>query len=301
MVVRAGAGRTSPSIETLGSIGRMLAAPMPRREQMAVEPAETKMVQEVRDLLNEVLYRPVRWRSAFEETVDRLAQAIKLGAVQPGSPLPPERDLVNKFQISRTTLREALRALQQHGYLETRRGRSGGTFVAKSVASLHTPAEARRLAREMGDSLFEAMDLRAAVEPKAAEFAASRASPDSIARLQLILECYESARPMESRRWDSTLHIAIAEAADSTLLLDSVLRVQVQLHELLDFISMPYMETVARRSSSLHSRVVEAIARRKDHEARDAMEEHISLTTQVLREIVSPSSRSARKARGISR
>ena len=84
--------------------------------------------------LGRVFFRPVHWQSAFEETVERLSQAIKLGAVVVGEQLPSERELVSKLEVSRTTLREAIRALQQEGILRTQRGRSGGTFVASDGA-----------------------------------------------------------------------------------------------------------------------------------------------------------------------
>ena len=75
------------------------------------------------------VWRPVRGGNAFEITVARLAQAIKLGLVAEGERLPPERELAERLQVSRVTLREAIRALREAGYLESRRGRSGGTFV----------------------------------------------------------------------------------------------------------------------------------------------------------------------------
>ncbi len=81
-------------------------------------------------VLDDVFFRRAHWHSAYEVGVQRLAQAIKLGALSVGAQLPPERELVERLGVSRTTLREAIRALQQQGYLKTRRGRSGGTFVA---------------------------------------------------------------------------------------------------------------------------------------------------------------------------
>src|SRR5215813_15127437 len=75
------------------------------------------------------MWRPVRGGNAFEITVARLAQAIRLGMVADGERLPPERELAERLQVSRVTLREAIGALRDTGYLESRRGRSGGTFV----------------------------------------------------------------------------------------------------------------------------------------------------------------------------
>ncbi len=73
--------------------------------------------------------RPIRSGNAFEETVERLLHTIKLGVVPPGQRLPAERDLANRLRVSRETLRDAIGSLREAGYLESRRGRSGGTFV----------------------------------------------------------------------------------------------------------------------------------------------------------------------------
>jgi DNA-binding GntR family transcriptional regulator len=82
------------------------------------------------------VWRPVRGGNAFEITVARLAQAIKLGLVREGERLPPERELAERLQVSRVTLHEAIRALREAGYLESRRGRTGGTFVLPNARLL---------------------------------------------------------------------------------------------------------------------------------------------------------------------
>ncbi len=86
------------------------------------------------------LLRPVRAGNAFEETVERLLTVIKLGVVGPGERFPAERELAAQLGISRLTLREAIRELQQAGYVESRRGRSGGTFVTFRPAPI-TPSD----------------------------------------------------------------------------------------------------------------------------------------------------------------
>src|ERR671921_308011 len=68
--------------------------------------------------------------TTFEETVERLGTAIRLGLLPPGTRLPPERELAELFAISRSTLRQALTTLTQTGHLVAQRGRTGGTFVA---------------------------------------------------------------------------------------------------------------------------------------------------------------------------
>src|SRR3954452_18015765 len=76
------------------------------------------------------MFSPVPVRNAFEATIERLAQSIRLGVLVEGDRLPPERDLADAFGVSRVTLREAIKAMRGAGLVESRRGRGGGTFVA---------------------------------------------------------------------------------------------------------------------------------------------------------------------------
>src|SRR5687768_2170188 len=79
----------------------------------------------------EAVFKPVQPPTTFEETVERLGTAIRLGLLAPGTQLPAERELAEQLGISRSTLRQALTTLVQSGHLVARRGRAGGTFVAE--------------------------------------------------------------------------------------------------------------------------------------------------------------------------
>src|SRR6187455_2001201 len=84
-----------------------------------------------RDAALEAVFKPVRAPSTFEETVERLGTAIRLGLLTAGSRLPAERELADQLGISRSTLRQALTTLVQSGHLVSQRGRGGGTFVSE--------------------------------------------------------------------------------------------------------------------------------------------------------------------------
>ena len=112
--------------------------------------------------------RPVRAGNAFEETVERLLTVVKLGVVGPGERFPAERDLAAQLGISRLTLREAIHELQQAGYVESRRGRFGGTFVTYRPPAPDA-GELRRMALQDGDKLTDALTFRLVVETGAAE------------------------------------------------------------------------------------------------------------------------------------
>ena len=91
----------------------------------------------------ETVFAPVHSLSAFEETVDRLGTAIKLGLLPAGSQLPAERELCAKLGIARSTLRQALVALGQSGHLRAIRGRGGGTFVVDELPPSPPPRRPR--------------------------------------------------------------------------------------------------------------------------------------------------------------
>src|SRR5215813_5975564 len=120
------------------------------------------------------LLGPVRAGNAFEETVERMLTVIKLGLVAQGDRFPPERELAGLLGVSRLTLREAIRALQQAGFVESRRGRFGGTFVTYEQPP-PDPGEARRIALEDGSRLTDAITFRLVVETGAAEVRAQSA------------------------------------------------------------------------------------------------------------------------------
>src|ERR1700751_4607374 len=84
-------------------------------------------------LAGDALLRPVRPGNAFEDTVGRLLQTIRLGVFAPGELLPPERELAGRLQVSRGTVREAIKSPAEAGYLVSRRGRYGETFLADAL------------------------------------------------------------------------------------------------------------------------------------------------------------------------
>src|ERR1700739_5068900 len=94
----------------------------------------------------EAMFAPVHSQTAFEETVERLGTAIKLGLLVPGTRLPAERELCARLGIARSTLRQALTALSQSGHIVASRGRSGGPLVADPLPPA-TPPPAATLAR----------------------------------------------------------------------------------------------------------------------------------------------------------
>jgi DNA-binding FadR family transcriptional regulator len=228
------------------------------------------------------LLRPVRDGNAFETAVERLVRTIKLGVIPDGERLPPERELAQALQVGRTTLREALEALRQAGYVETRRGRGGGTFVTYSATVGHG-SDVADLARSMGARLHDALDFRRVVEPGAAALAATRdLSPTERESLLAALdECLSASDDRGRRGADSRLHLMVAGMAGSELLLSAVVDVQLRVGELLA--AIPVLRRNIDHSDSQHAAVVEAVLAGDPERARRAMEEHCDGTSALLR------------------
>src|SRR5256885_14573115 len=128
---------------------------------------------------------PIKSTRIYEEIVRQVKQLLAEGRLKSGDQLPPERDLAEKFVVSRPSVREALRALESLGFVEIRPGE--GTFVREmSVDSLVGPlALVMTAQREAIGELFEA---RRVLEPAIASLAASRATPEEIQEMKRILD-----------------------------------------------------------------------------------------------------------------
>lgn len=229
----------------------------------------------------DAVLRPVREGNAFEEAVQRILQAIKLGAVTVGERLPAERDLAKRLGISRVTLREALRALIDAGYVESRRGRRGGTFVTyrPDEHSSETP----RASGDVGDALEDTLTLRRALEPGAAELAAEQPLGDAArALLAARLDGVPADGSREAHRLaDARLHLAIAEVTGSASLIAAVADVQVSLGDLLA--AIPVLKVNIEHSHGQHARVIEAILDGDPRLARAHMRAHVDATESLLR------------------
>ncbi|MGH3435080.1 MAG: FadR/GntR family transcriptional regulator [Sciscionella sp.] len=233
----------------------------------------------------DALFRPVRTGNAFEETVERLLQSIRLGVVGAGERLPSERELAVRLNVSRVTLREAIRALQEAGYVESRRGRYGGTFV-NQVLPVPKQLRADELARQLGGALEDALTLRGVVEAGAAEVAAARTlTPANRRQLRSRLAETAEAELGEYRRKDSRLHLTIAEVTASPSLISAVADVRMRLNELLDCI--PLLPPNIEHSNHQHEQIVTTILDGDPEGARQTMAEHLQGTAALLRGFLS--------------
>ncbi|GAA3686558.1 GntR family transcriptional regulator [Nonomuraea antimicrobica] len=230
--------------------------------------------------------RPVRAGNAFEETVERLLQAIKLGVVPPGGKLPPERELAAQLGISRVTLREAIRALSDEGYLDVRRGRYGGAFVTYAPPEPDA-GDLRQAVNEMGMAeLTDALTFRLAVECGAAQvLAATTLTEDQREVLRRRLAELNQAGLDDYRRLDTAFHLSIAELTGSTLLATTCADARSRVSDLLN--AIPMLQVNLDHAAVQHRAIVEAILSGDQDAARRAVAEHLEGTAALLRAFLS--------------
>ncbi len=231
--------------------------------------------------LSETVLRSVRGHHAFEGCVEQLATAIRLGIYPRGTNLPPERELAERMGVSRATLREAIAALRSADFVQTTRGRGGGTVV--SYRPRKPSSRGARALVPRSEALRDMLDFRRVVEPGACHIAAGRdlsgeqrdllvASHDDVA---------SATDPAAHRQADSRFHLAIAAVTESPLTIRSVTAVQSDLHDMLS--AIPVLEVNIDHSAHQHRAILAAILKGEATKARRVMESHCDDTAALLR------------------
>jgi len=224
---------------------------------------------------------PIKSTRIYEEIVRQIKGMIAEGRLKSGDQLPPERDLAEKFLVSRTSVREALRALESVGLIEIRPGE--GTFVREvSVEALIEPLALVLLSqRALTEELFEARRL---LEPAIAGLAARRATADEIQEMERILEAQakEITSGNTGLAQDAAFHAAIGTAAHNRAITRIV-------HAVMDLLSQNREESIGTpgrptRSHEDHRRILAAIRAGDAAAAERAMLDHVvAVEALVLR------------------
>ncbi|HEV8311130.1 MAG TPA: FadR/GntR family transcriptional regulator [Methylomirabilota bacterium] len=222
---------------------------------------------------------PVKSTRIYEEIVRQIKGLIADGQLKSGDRLPPERDLAERFRVSRTSVREALRALESTGLIEIRPGE--GTFVRQvSVESLIEPLALVILTQR--EAIAELYEARRLLEAPIAALAARRASPDDVAEMTRVLD--EQAREVAAGRTgvaqDAAFHTAIAHSTHNR----AITRIVTTLVDLLTQTREESLQTPGRpeRSHQDHRRILAAIRARDESGARQAILDHLAAVEALV-------------------
>ncbi len=218
------------------------------------------------------MFKPVKKTRVYEEIVAKVKDMLENGRLKSGDQLPGERELSEVFQVSRSSVREALRTLETQGHLESRQG--DGTYIAsKSVESLVNPLASVIFSEK--DSQMELFEMRRLIEPQLAYLAAERATQEEIAMMEqaLVLQEEAIARGETGTDVDRSFHYIMAKATKNRVLL----RLTDSMRDLLAESRDKYLQVEGRpgKSISRHRQVLDAIKAGDGELAAQVMLEHV--------------------------
>jgi GntR family transcriptional repressor for pyruvate dehydrogenase complex len=220
----------------------------------------------------------IRRNKVYEEVARQIERLI-LKKLQPGDKLPSERELAEMLQVSRSSIRDAIRGLELMGMVEPRQGT--GTIVREiSAESLVNPfANALKHRQEL---VGELLDFRKMLEPPLAARAATHASPDEISEMEEILQRQEArlSHGEASIAEDAEFHYSVALASGNSV----VLKVLDILMDLLRETRERSLQVKGRPQKSLagHRRILAAIKRHDAEAAKAAMRRHIEDVEEIV-------------------
>jgi GntR family transcriptional regulator, transcriptional repressor for pyruvate dehydrogenase complex len=226
-----------------------------------------------------IMFKPIKRTKVSDEVVNQIKTQISEGILKPGDRLPPERELVKTFDVSRPSLREALNSLIAMGFLEVKGKR---TFI-KSVADERMQDPLSLLIKTDTQKIFDLIEVRKALEAWAAFFAAQRATEEDIKRLADILEemrkAFEQGRSWEKQ--DADFHLGIAQATHNTIQTHMMSTIYDLLRE-----SMARVFKDRSRVKKLldhHYRIFSAIKNHAPDKARERTLEHLNYVESELK------------------
>ena len=226
-------------------------------------------------LVHRTVFTPIRQGSAVAEAVARLGQAIAIGLLRPGDQLPRETKLARSLGISVVTLRESLAILREAGLVETRRGRSGGTFISRSlprtaaIPSSPLPPE---------EELRDFSDYRLVIEGGAAALAAERATEEQVAYMAELVEQMDDLADFNA--WgetDALFHLILADASASQHIVTAVAELRPRVYQVSALWDKNPISTL-KLSNREHRAIVRAVKARQPERARKAMIQHVEST-----------------------
>jgi GntR family transcriptional repressor for pyruvate dehydrogenase complex len=220
-----------------------------------------------------IRYLPVQNGRLYEKIVGQIESRIVSGDLKVGDQLPPEHELAEQFEVSRTAVREAIKSLREKGLIEIRTGR--GTFVTNA-----TPAVMRQslgLLMKIGspDGSAPLVEVREIMEPEIAALAATRMTDEFISAMQEACEVMEKAYDNADLFIEADLdfHLALAEATQNPL-------IPAMMDSIIDLLREERKRTAQapsglKRGQYHHRKILEAVSNHDPQAARLAMKEHL--------------------------
>lgn len=230
------------------------------------------------------MFSPVHNKRVFEHVVDQIQKQIISKELGKGDKLPPERELTEQLGVSRASVREALRALEVTGLIESRQGE--GNFISGSLENtLLEPLTAMFMLNNGKSS--DILELRTILEVKAASLAAERITDEQVEHLKELLNELDDTK-LESKKaeLDKKLHYYIAKITGNVLIINILHIIETMMEIFVQANRQKILEN-PRNSEKLfqnHRDICYAIFERDSKKAAEMMTSHM----EMIKEIVNP-------------
>jgi DNA-binding FadR family transcriptional regulator len=232
------------------------------------------------------MFRPSKQSRAFEDVLRQIQEAILQGPLKVGDKLPAERQLREQFQVSRGTLREALRALEQKGLIRIRTGVRGGAIVCPVDTKLVSES-LDLLLRYQKIGLGELAEFREAVEGVVAAAAARKATRDDVQVLRGFVRTIETRLASPDFDWDAIVrednkfHFALARITGNRVFESVVQTIYENIYPYFDRFLSRERRLMERNHTDLVA-ILEAIARRDANRARTLVQNHVRYFNRLM-------------------
>jgi len=219
------------------------------------------------------MYKIVRSSRLYEQIVLQVEESIHKGATKPGDQLPPERELAEQFGVSRTAVREAVKALREKGLVEAYPGR--GTFITDGASHSMRQSLDRMLRVGQTEGSGFLAEVREILEPDIAALAATRADAEDLASMREQVGIMDQAGkdPDAFIEADLDFHLALAEAAANPIILSLIDSIVGLLRE--QRMGIFQVEGGPERGQYHHKKILDAIEHKDPTGAREAMRAHM--------------------------
>jgi GntR family transcriptional repressor for pyruvate dehydrogenase complex len=224
------------------------------------------------------VYKVVQTSRLYEQIVKQIEESVQKGTLKEGDQLPAERELAQQFGVSRTAVREAIKALHEKGLVDAFPGR--GTFVTSGKSNSMRESLDRILRSGQSDGAAHLTEIREILEPEIAALAAVRADEQDLATMREAVGVMDNARQDADTYIEADLdfHLALAEAAANPFVLSLIDSIVGLLRE--QRMRTFFVEGGPDRGQFHHKRILAAMESHDSKAAREAMQAHLRQVRQ---------------------
>jgi GntR family transcriptional regulator, transcriptional repressor for pyruvate dehydrogenase complex len=224
------------------------------------------------------VYKAIQSSRLYEQIVEQIERSILTHALKPGDQLPAERELAEQFGVSRTAVREAIKALREKGLVEAYSGR--GTFITNDKSQAFRQSLDRMIKLNQADGFMQLAELRAILEPGICALAATRIEEQHLMAMREAVKIMDEARGDSDAYIEADLdfHLALAEAAANQIILSLIDSIVGLLRE--QRLKIFRVAGGPERGQFHHKRILEAVEARDAERARESMRAHLEQVRQ---------------------